>query len=56
MGKRRDRRQVERMERAMEKEDTAALRRLEGRKKRHILRKTVLTLGVLLCAGLCFAF
>ncbi len=52
MGKRRDRRQVERMERAMEKEDTAALRRLEGRKKRHILRKTVLTLGVLLCAGL----
>ena len=49
MGKNGEKRALGRMERAMEKEDQKALRRLDGKKKKHILRKTLLFSVTMLC-------
>ena len=46
------RRHVKKMEKRMEREDRQALRRLEGRPKRHIFRKMALALAVLTLGGL----
>ena len=43
MGKNSEKRALRRMERAMEKDDRNTLRRLEGKRKRHIFRKILLT-------------
>mgnify|MGYP002626093955 CR=1 FL=1 len=53
------RRQLKRMERQMEREDLRLLRRSEGRKKRHLVRKTLaalalLTLGALIAGWFIF--
>ena len=46
------RRQVKRMERKMEREDVRALRRAEGKPKRHILRKLLAGMAGLMLAAL----
>lgn len=46
------RRNLKKMERRMAREDARALRRLEGRPRRHIARNLALTLAVLLLGGL----
>ncbi len=46
------RRHVKKMEKRMEREDRQALRRLEGRPKRHIFRRLALALAVLTLGGL----
>ncbi|MBE5777132.1 MAG: PBP1A family penicillin-binding protein [Clostridiales bacterium] len=49
MGKNGERRALRRMEREMEKDDVRTLRRLEGKKRRHILRKLLLGSVTLFC-------
>jgi len=46
------RRHIKKMEKRMEREDGRLLRRAEGKRKRHILRKLALTLAALTAAGL----
>lgn len=45
-------RNVKKMEKQMEREDVRALRRYEGKRKRHIFRKVALTMLLLTAAGL----
>lgn len=52
MRKSRDEKDLKRMERAMEKEDANALVSLEGKKKRHVLRKTLGVLVLVLLVGI----
>ena len=52
MRKSRDEKDLKRMERAMEKEDANALVSLEGKKKRHVLRKTLGILVLVLLVGI----
>ena len=49
MGRYQDKRRWRRLERHMEKEDKRLLKRADGKPKRHILRKTFLTLITLFC-------
>ena len=49
MGKHGEKRALKRMEKHMDKEDLKALRALEGRKKRHVFRKLLVSTVVLFC-------